>query len=511
MEYRTFDGSENNLTHPNWGQVGEQLLRLSTPSYSDGRAALAGDGRCNPRVVSNTICRQSVPRANARGLSDFVWAWGQFLDHELDLTGGVAPPEMADIRAPYNDPSLPNGLIRFNRSIYDRVTGNAANNPRQQINQISAYIDATNVYGFSQERAIALRGYGDGKLKTTPHEQFGDLLPFNEDHLENAAPNGVNPEDFFVAGDIRVNEHAVLIAMHTLFVREHNYQAQALTKQHPHRDDEQIYQQARKIVGALMQVITFKEFLPALLGDGVISPYSGYKPEVNAGISNIFSTACYRLGHSMLSENLCLVFDDGQTLGLPLRDAFFSPSIVYEDFGINPFLHGLTRSPMQEVDTEIVESVRSFLFHQTERDETAFLDLAALNIQRGRDHGLADYNQCRIDFGLDPKVCFAEITSNPSVQQKLQSTYGDVNNIDVWVGSLAEDHLPNSSVGELISVVLKDQFERLRDGDRFWYENDPDLADRLTELEATRLSDVLERNLGLAVQEDVFRVPVVVV
>src|SRR5207249_8740239 len=123
-----------------------------------------------------------------------------------------------------------------------------------------------------------------------------------------------------------------------------------------------------------------------------------------------------------------------------------------------------------EVDNTIVNSVRNFLFG--EPGQGGF-DLASLNIQRGRDHGLPDYNTVRAAYGLRRVTAFSQITSNVDVQNKLRSLYGNVNNIDLWVGALAEDHVAGSSTGPLIRAALKDQFTRLRDGDRFWYQNQP--------------------------------------
>ncbi len=512
MENRTFDGTGNNPLHPEWGTVGQQLIRKTTPEYSDGLSELAGKNRCNPRVISNVLCSQGDRKIPSRNnLTNYVWAWGQFLDHEIDLTGPADPAEAADISTPYNDPEIANGRIPFSRSIYDTNTGEE--NPRQQINQISAYIDATNVYGFNATRAFALREFdGTGKLKTSA----GNLLPFNDGGFLNAGPPSPKA---FLAGDIRANEHGVLTSLHTLFLREHNYQCDQIMKEYPHwrGHDEKIYQRARKIVGALMQVVTYGEFLTALFGDNPLSQYTGYMPTVNAGISNVFSTASYRVGHSMLSENIKLIDDYKKTTEIALRDAFFTPELVIEN-GIEPFLRGLAVDRMQEIDTRIIESVRSFLFFRSDRSESnrQLLDLAALNIQRGRDHGLANYNQAREDFGLARLNSFAEITSNVELQSQLQSVYGDVNNIDVWIGGLAEDHLPavdpeknkNASVGELIFTVLKDQFERLRDGDRFWYENDPDLVYDIPTLKSTKLSDIIRRNtnIGDDIPDDVFRI-----
>lgn len=502
MEIRTFDGSNNNLAHPAWGAAGTQLLRKTPVGYEDGVSSLAVRGdpvSTNPRNISNLVCLQAAPQPNDRGLSNFMWAWGQFLDHEIDLTEPTG--DAVDITTPTDDPVLANGTISFNRSIFDEASGTDAGNPRQQINQISAYIDATNVYGPNTLRASALRLFdGTGRLKVSTGLNGDIFLPYNVPGLQNASLPGIEPASLFVAGDIRCNEHAVLTCMHTLFVREHNRLCLEIEAYNPRLvgNDEAIYQLARKVVGGFMQAITYNEFLPALLGDS-LAPYSGYKNDVNASIANIFSTAAYRLGHSMLSS---VLFSDKVGRTLRLRDTFFNPrAVTYYD--LDPFFRALATERMQEINLRIVEDVRSFLFGPPENGN--LLDLAALNIQRGRDHGLPGYNACRVAYGLAAKADYP-----PEQASELEQIYGvgNVGNMDPWIGALAEDHPFGSSVGELINAVLKDQFERLQDGDRFWYESDPDLTDEWKQvISNTRLSDIIRRNSDLIdIQDDVFRV-----
>ena len=142
-------------------------------------------------------------------------------------------------------------------------------------------------------------------------------------------------------------------------------------------------------------------------------------------------------------------------------------------------------------------------------------DLAALNLARARDHGVADYNSVREAYGLQKQSSFADLTSDPALQAALASVYADVDHMDLWIGMLAEDHLPGASVGELNAALLADQFERLRDGDRFYYAADPNLlawdaplggfdGTALDWLNQFTLADLLRLDAGLTVQADVF-------
>ena len=505
---RTIDGTGNNRSHGVWGSTNQHLDRVGPAAYADGMSMPAGGSRPSARAVSNGIAAQTGSIVNDRMLSDWVWQWGQFLDHDLDLTDAASPAESFPIPVPMGDPffdpfNTGTQTIPLSRSAYDPVTGSI--NARQQMNQITSWIDASNVYGSDMTRANALRTMSGGRLATSA----GDLLPFNTGGLPNA---GGTSASLFLAGDIRSNEQSGLAATHTLFVREHNRLADQIATANPGMNDEDIYQQARKIVGAQLQVITYNEFLPALLGSAAPSPMSiGYDDSINPNIMNEFANACYRVGHTMLSPTILRLDNAGNVIpqgNLALQDAFFNPNNIINGGGIDPILKGLASQAMQEIDNQIVDDVRNFLFGPP---GSGGMDLASLNIQRGRDHGLPDYNSTRVMMGLTSVSSFADISSDPAVQAALMSLYGTVNDIDLWVGALAEDHLAGSSVGELIAAVLSEQFMRLRDGDRYWYERDDFFVNNpslLAELQATRLSDIIRRNSDITnIQDNVFLIP----
>lgn len=492
--YRSIDGSANNLENPDMNSHGEQLQRLLPASYADGISSIAGAALPNPRSISNAVSAQPQAIPNSLGATDFFWQWGQFLDHDIDLTDGASPAESANIAIPVGDiwfdpQATGERVMSFNRSLYDTDSGTNSSNPRQQLNEISGWIDASNVYGSDSERALALRELGgNGYLKTSE----GELLPYNVDGLPNAG--GVS-DQMFLAGDVRANEQVGLTALHTLFVREHNRLVDALLLANPSMSGEQAYQQARRTVGAQMQVITYQEFLPLLLGENALPEYRGYQPQVDAGIVNSFSTAAYRLGHSLLSTQVLRLDENMDVIAagnLPLRNAFFSPSEIEQE-GIDSILRGLAGQVCQELDAFVVDDIRNFLFGAPGSDG---FDLASLNIQRGRDHGLSSYNGARIALGLEPATSFAQLSSNVEVQQRLASVYNNVDEIDLWVGGLAEDHVDGAMVGEVFGNILAHQFAVLRDGDRFWYERTFN-RQQSAELQNTTLADIVRRNTDI--------------
>ena len=472
-DFRSIDGTGNNQNpgRNDWGAADTNLIRFGYPGdYPDG----FGDQivtQPNPRTVSNLVSTQTEPVFDDRNLSDWHVQWGQFLTHDLDLTGTAAANntlstgQVGDFRIPVdaNDILGPNP-IPFNRSNFDPTTGTNTRtgqpprpNWREQVNEITSYIDASNVYGSDAARAAALRTFVDGKLETSSN----GLLPgLNDAGEENDDPFRRNPSDLFLAGDVRANEQIGLSATHALFVREHNRLADLIKQNNPAFTDEEIYQWARKIVGAEMQIITYEEYLPAMMGTSAPNPNAyQYSTNVNASITNSFAASFFRFGHSQQSSTIQLTNNDGSSAGeFSLASVFFNPDLLKNDPTlVEKVLKGLASQVAQEVDTLLVDEIRNFLFGPP---GAGGMDLAALDIQRGRDHGLPDYNQARRSYNLFPFNNFNQITSDVQLRNNLQSLYGNINNVDSWIGALAEDHLPGKSIGPMLNASFIDQFSR---------------------------------------------------
>ena len=502
---RPIDGVVPFRANPNWGATGAHLARWTKPSYADAMSEMTGSQRKSARAISQILNHEDRAVPNDAGASSFLWQWGQFIDHDLDLT--EAGDEPAHIAVPMGDPHFDphktgTAVISFFRSLYDHSTGREAATPREQMNMVTAYIDGSQVYGSDLERADALRLHdGTGRLRTSA----GGLLPFNVDGLPNS---GGRSSELFLAGDVRANEQIGLTAMHALFVREHNRWALRLRALNPQWSGERVYQQARLLVGAEIQAITYREFLPVLLGKDAFPPYRGFRDDMDPGVANIFAAAAFRLGHSMLNPTLLRLRANGSPSSagpLDLRHAFFRPFLLAAPSALEELLRGLAGQRARRIDPMITDAVRNFLFG--EPGQGGF-DLAALNIQRGRDHGLPDYNACRVKFGLAPRNSFASISSDPDVQRRLAEAYATVDEIDVWAGGLAEDPAPGAMVGELFLAILSRQFEHARDGDPFWYERVLDPQTRAL-VESLTLSRIIQLNtaIGAELSPDVFHAP----
>lgn len=491
-EYRTINGRFNNLARPWLGSAGIAFTRVVEPAYGDPAGLLpARMEGASPRAISQVLADQGgISMLSVHGDTNLMWLWGQFLDHDIDETPIAKPKEPFDISIPSGDPwfdPMGTGTVRMalDRSGYQMISGR-----REQVNNITAFIDASMVYGSDAPRAAELRALdGTGRLKTSE----GDLMPFNL----RGFPTGPDPTDptLFLSGDVRTNENVALIAIHTVFMREHNYWADRFRDADPTMSDDDIYEHARAIIGGIVQAITYREYLPLLLGMDAIPPYMGYDPDVDPGISNLFATAAFRMGHSQLDGVLARLNADGSEApegNLSLADAFFNPGEIVAH-GIDSVLRGVTMTQAQQLDTMLVGEVRNFLFGPP---GAGGFDLAALNIQRGRDHGLPGYNAVRAAFGLPMATSFLDLNPDPIIAGKLASVYATCDDIDPWVGMLAEPHVPGAMVGETLRAVLADQFRRLRDGDRFWYESylPADLVDLVN---AQTMATVLRRTTGL--------------
>jgi hypothetical protein len=501
-EVRSYSGAGNNLSQPDLNQADTVFLRQSPAAYSDGVDAPSGPERPGPREVSNTVLDERGRHQDSRQLSGMVWAWGQFIDHDLTSTPSGGKPDWS-IPVPAGDKHFdPEGkgqaIIPFSRSLAAVGTGSGTDRVREQKNDISGWMDASMVYGSSPERAAALRAFEGGRLKTSP----GDLLPFNTMGLINDNPIRKPETSLMAAGDARANENLGLLSLQTLFLREHNRLVAEFAAKDPSLSDEALYQMARKVVGGLVQSITYQEYLPALLGDNKLEPYQGYRPEVDARISNEFSTAAFRMGHSQVEPIIWRDGADGQAI--PERDvallhAYFAPERLSEG-GIDPLLRGLAGFIQEPTDEGISFALRNMLFG---RPGKGGLDLAALNIQRGRDHGLPDLNTVRKSFGLAPFESFTALTGGDAeLASKLASVYDHVGEVDPWVGILCEAPERGAAVGSTLSTIIADQFTRLRDGDRFWHGNDPDLAGWADTIASTSLTDVIRRNTEIGPELD---------
>jgi peroxidase len=538
--YRPIDEVGNNVANPTWGTAGTDLTRLTPAAYADGVSSPSLPHDPSARLISNIVNNQADPAnpaenvatVNQQSLSDFAYSFGQFIDHDLDLTqdNGASDP----IAVPVGDPigGATDAPLAFNLSQTDPATGTSTSNPTQDVNSITSYLDLSQVYGSDVATDNALRTFSGGLMKTSPGglPPLDNLTYFTAAQLAviNAAEGGMAnagslPEsEMFVTGDTRGNENVELTVLQALFLDNHNRIATELHKENPSWSDEQLFQEARKLNIAQYQSIVYNEFLPAVLGPNALPAYKGYNSTVDPAISNEFSTVAFRFGHSLLSGDIERQGNSGQAVAadVPLEEDFFDPTILtgqgqptttdpvtgLTTTSIGPVLKADADGDAQAEDTQVINEVRDLLFNEVVPGVGGGQDLIALDIERGRVNGIGSYNQVRVAFGLPAVTSFAQITSNVQVQQELQAAYGNVNNIDAFEGGLAEDPVRGSDVGPLFQKIMVDQFTALRDGDRFFYLNESFSPQEQQILQqANTLAKVIEANTNVTnLPSDVF-------
>jgi peroxidase len=488
-EFRSADGSGNNLINPALNaSAGASFVRFTPAEFSDG-VSTPRDG-VNARELSNIVVGQNGtpdPHIEDPTGSGFMYAWGQFIDHDLDLQKNSTTH--FDIPVPNGDPALPAGsLIPVVRAAVEPGTGAGTHEPGAAINQITGFIDGSQVYGSSKAVADSLR-LPDGHMKVT-HENGQDFLPI------------VNGQ--FVAGDVRASENSALTSIQNLFLREHNHQVDALHKAHPSLTGDQLYQEARAIVGAEIENVTYNEFLPQLLGKNAVDKYHGFDAAVDPRISQEFAGAAFRL-HSLVSDDITHEANDGSIKEThALKDDFGRPPQSFIDTGgPDGILKNLASEHAQLMDNRIVDDLRNFLGDPVGGAQ----DLAAVNIQRGRDMGLGHLNETRDALGLKPYTSFDQITSDKVTAKLLSDAYhGDLNSVDLWLGGSSEDHAKGAMVGSTFQAIIAQQFENVRDGDRFFFESGTQFSKHeINAIKHTTLGDIIERNTTADVQKNVFK------
>ncbi|XP_051665545.1 myeloperoxidase-like [Manacus candei] len=543
--YRTITGECNNRRHPHLGSSNRGFARWLPAVYEDGvsvpRGASEGrhyNGFPLPlvRKVSNEIAHTANENVTAdQELSLVFMHWGQWVNHDIDLapasgegaslellchTDCAFKPPCFPIKFPPDDPRAvrPDTCMPFVQSAPVCTPGAFS---REQLNAATSFIDASTLYGSDGALAGSLRNLSSQLGLMAVNQHFTDagleLLPF--ENVTKSVCVLTNPGaniPCFRAGDKRVTENLGLSAMHTIFLREHNRLVTELRGLNPHWDGEKLYQESRKIVIAINQIITYRDYLPLLLAEETskwIPQYRGYDEEVDPRASNVFSLA-FRFGHTSVQPFVSRLDESFQPLGsfshVPLHLTFCATWRIIMEGGIDPLVRGMVvdHAKKMEQNQLMVEELQNHLFEQL---EVMGLDLAAMNMQRGRDHGLPGYNAWRGFCGLSqPRTVeeFSEVLGNPQLAKKFLDVYGTPDNIDLWIGAVAEPVVPQGRVGPLLSCIIGTQFRNLRDGDRFWWENPGVFTpQQLQALRKITLSKVFCDNTRIQkIPRDVFRI-----
>lgn len=529
------NGSCHDILNPNKGITMLPQIRSLPNTYVDGRG-IPLTNLPSAREISNRVVREINPDSvNIKNASRLLIFFGQFLDHDfaliLEQPEGEEPEqlengrflfpetvsEFLEVEVPLDDNRqqfIDVGELEFGRSefaIDDSFQ-------RQFLGAITPFIDLSNVYGDSPEVSDAVRAFQAGLLRVDPillQQTGAEFPPRNED-------------DMFICGDIRCEENTMLLAFHTIFVRNHNLLARQYLQQAQQvlgldviEDDEFIFQQARVRNIIEFQAVFWDQYLPYLLGRRTFQELTGsyqFDPNETPVPDLVFTTAAFRYGHSGVADDLRFIDAAGNPVRNPLvfSDSFFNPDPLFEngqDRVGNIFL-GQSSLPHPDLDSRVVDSIRDRLFQ--DQFPPGF-DLVARNIERGRDHGIGFFADFRDQLGLepiecpgDPLGCFQQLTGESVVAAELLDLYGTLDRCEMWICGMAEKSFEDSLLGETFTVTIAEGFDRMRQSDRLWFENPQIIEDFTTDssnpsavlspvsLDVT-LNDIISRNTNVNV------------
>jgi beta-lactam-binding protein with PASTA domain/Ca2+-binding RTX toxin-like protein len=373
----------------------------------------------------------------------------------------------------------------------------------------------------------------------------------------------------FITGDGRGNENIGLTAIHTLFHSEHNRLVtdinfligdlltaeevadwQRVNPASGWDYGERLFQAARFVTEMQYQHLVFEEFARKVQPQ--VNVFTGYHTEINSAIAAEFAHAVYRFGHSMLTETVARTNPDGTTNDISLLDAFLNPLAFNGPNGTmtaaeaaGSIVQGMSTQVGNELDEFVTEALRNRLLGLP-------LDLATINITRGRSEGIPTLNAARRQFyeqtgnsallpyenwfdfgaairhpeslanfvaayGIHPTIQAA--TTIAARRQAAEALLADssfmfstgtgVDDVDYWVGGLAEKQSPfGGLLGSTFNYVFETQMERLQDGDRFYYLTRTVGLNMLTQLEGNSLAELAMRNsTASGLPADVFARP----
>ncbi|KRZ10274.1 Peroxidase mlt-7 [Trichinella zimbabwensis] len=520
--YRTLDGTCNNLRSPLVGAAGTAFNRILPAVYEDGIAIRPGS---RPSAREATRFLLSSPQLVTSGKWNMLlMQFGQFIVHDISKTSLLPadrcgtctdiPGRCFPIKVETIDPRF--GCVRppcclfFTRS--SPLCGTGAQSKREQVNENTAFLDGSAIYSSSLPDSLRLKDSKTGMMRFTFFNNHV-MPPFNPHTC--FGPNNCNAN--FDIGDNRASIFIALVGVHTVFLREHNRIAEHFLAMNPSWSVERVFQETRKLIGAMIQAITYKEWLPKILGiryNSLMGNYTGYNSNVNPSIINEFTTAAMRFGHGMITEFYERVDEHGKSIPhakLRFDQGVLKPAKLLFEGGIEPVIRGLLMMEVKKPQ-RVTTSVTENMFGST--------DLASTNVQRGRDHGLASYNEYREFCGLKKARTFDELSNeilDPNLRNNLQQSYKHTDYIDLYVGGLIEEPVIDGLVGPTFACLIAEQFRRLRDGDRFFYQN-PEIfkPDQLAEIEKVSMSKLLCENLksfskapkdGFAIMKDADTVP----
>ncbi|XP_068961773.1 dual oxidase 2 [Petaurus breviceps papuanus] len=511
-EVQRYDGWFNNLRHHERGSAGSRLQRLVPATYSDGVYQPLGEPHLpNSRSISNAAMKGASGIASLQNRTVLGVFFGyHVLSEVVSVERPGCPAEFMNIHIPQGDEvfdpdNTGNVVLPFQRSEWDPHTGKSPNNPRDQINQVTSWLDGSAIYGSSHSWNDALRSFSGGELASGPDPAFprdtqGSYLMWT---APDPSTGQRGPQGLYVFGAERGNQNPFLQAVGLLWFRYHNLWAQKLAQEHPTWGDEELFQHARKRVIATYQNIALYEWLPSFL-EKTPPAYERYKSFLDPSISPEFLAASKQFFSTMVPPGVYMrntschfqeIINKGQDNSLAIRvcNSYWSrenPNL-HSAGAVDQLLLGMASQISELEDRIVVQDLRDYWPGPGKFSRT---DYVASSIQRGRDLGLPSFNRAREAMGLDPLQNWTSLNYNlePEILEAIASLYNhSLSHLELLPGGLLES---DGNPGPLFSNIVFEQFVRLRDGDRYWFENTKNglfTDDEIAEIRNTTLHDVL--------------------
>ncbi|XP_055905188.1 peroxidase-like [Eupeodes corollae] len=520
-KYRSLDGSCNNLINPYFCLANYKFARILPAKYSDGISQPTRSGTGEPlpnaRLISLSLFGEQY--VEERDLTLMNMEWGQVIsgdisriargtsssnyvpcctsdghyveqNREICFNLDIPPEDLVNIKASRE-------CMEFVRTLTDRDSNcNYKGGPVEQLNAVTSYLDMSILYGNTDDVNRGIRAFKGGLL-IVDQRNGQSWLPKNPNSTEVCNVDSEN-DVCYKTGDIRVNSAPGISVLETIFLREHNRLADELAKLNPHWCDEELFQEARKILIAQLQHITYYELLPIFLGrENMLknkliydvppeSHVNDYNPGVDATTLNEFTTGAFRHFHTVVAGRLNLVTEVRNLKGsLRVSDWYNRPGIIEVEDNFDMLCRGLGSQPQRQASVD--NELKNFPFKKNM--SSAGLDMRAIDIHRGRDHGLASYNDFRQFCGIKRAKNwedFKDLINTQSIEG-LKKLYKSPEDVDLIVGGALEYNVEGTLAGPTFLCILTEQFYRTRVGDRFFFENDnPTIGFRKDQLREIR-------------------------
>jgi hypothetical protein len=485
LRTRTADGSYNDLESPRMGMVGARFGR-NVPLHEVESPTTETLMTPSPRVVSEALLarRTFVP---ATSLNVLAAAWIQFMTRDWFSHGDNDRDEPHKVPVPNAD-RWPDKPMQVQRTRRDPSRCPMSGGPATFTNDVTHWWDASQVYGSDRKAQERLRTMKGGTLRLDAKNR----LPF--ENVETADGAELKAE---ITGFISDTSWAPLSMLHTLFVLEHNAICASLAVAYPTWNDEELFSHARLINAGLLAKIHTVEWTPALL--------------THPTIATAMATNWWGVFGERIKNEYGRVVDSELTSGIPgaQRDHFKVPyaiteefvavyrmhSLVPDDFTLRSLRdHSVTKTCalpdlLGENGVKLMDDVGiASLFYSfgvshpgamrlhnypnhlrmLRRFDGSLVDLATIDVLRDRERGVPRYNEFRRLFHLPIASSFEEITDNPEWARELREVYGEVDQVDLLPGMLAEPLPEGMAFGDTAFRVFILMASRRLNSDRFF-------------------------------------------